>query len=153
MKFRLKCLLDIAAYTSLHGTRAFCYDLIRGMQALNIVVQETQEGSLQCTMIQKDKGLGISTCLKHVCSAAVGAGGKAGVSKGRELATTSSKPAAPVGQVVELRFRAPRQGKYDLTLYVISGIPPPPSWLLAEGCPANSAKTRSCLPPSSQSAG
>lgn len=25
------------------------------------------------------------------------------------------------GQAVELRFRAPRQGKYDLTLYVLSG--------------------------------
>lgn len=28
---------------------------------------------------------------------------------------------ASKGQVVELRFRAPRQGKYDLTLYVMSG--------------------------------
>lgn len=31
----------------------------------------------------------------------------------------SNKPEA--GQVVELKFRAPRQGKYDLTLYILSG--------------------------------
>lgn len=29
--------------------------------------------------------------------------------------------AADYGQQVDIRFRAPRQGKYDLTLYIISG--------------------------------
>ncbi len=29
----------------------------------------------------------------------------------------------PGGQKVELKFRAPRAGKYDLTLYVLSGGP------------------------------
>lgn len=29
------------------------------------------------------------------------------------------------GQLVELKFRAPRAGKYDLTLYCVSGTCPP----------------------------
>ena len=37
------------------------------------------------------------------------------------------------GQLVELKFRAPRAGKYDLTLYCISGGAP----LLALGCPGS----------------
>ena len=42
-----------------------------------------------------------------------------------EAAVTSGEPgeeeAVPLGQRVELKFRAPRAGKYDLTLFCISG--------------------------------
>jgi hypothetical protein len=48
--------------------------------------------------------------------------GKLGNSTGKEVATTAKTPR--LGQLVQLRFRAPRQGKYDLTLYIVSGIPP-----------------------------
>lgn len=43
--------------------------------------------------------------------------------KGGEVALAAdSAAAAPTGQLVEVKFRAPKAGKYDLTLYCISGM-------------------------------
>ncbi len=48
----------------------------------------------------------------------------AAAEKGEEAARAAeSAAAAPQGQLVDVKFRAPKPGKYDLTLFCVSGVP------------------------------
>ena len=97
-------------------------------QRLQITAGDVAKSGGKPTPAAKENGSSDSGSVPVTANSANGGGSLDGAAAGGPAEVDGEPEAVETpGQLVELKFRAPKAGKYDLTLYCISGQAPSPT--------------------------